>query len=724
MHAVKNANKLQIKSPIELALRGMLGHPYYLTFCVILGIGLGGALAYFLASNRYRYTGKMVYVPNRVTEPFYVSPDLRNLTNVVYNPVMLEELRQKWDIVDEPDVFIQRLQFQVSGSHSIDATYVAKDAEQARAVLQDAMESFVAHARQLRSDAIGRHIKDFEREIAEAQGERDGVLSQLEQSLRPKGLQSSTELDAKITDLRQSIIEQQGRIAATYDRQQLSQAQVKSLIAMRNATDSPNADESEMGQTPDGTDTASNDDNESMADQTAPENSDAADAKARDREDREIALASFENNREAMQAKLDLERQRLLEAEIRRRQEVEVYNAKVAAKLIDLERDLSLYRRNLISKADYEKTKSELDILRAQRPDAVIAMENDLDEIQGRIKNRVSGMPLMSMQSMIPGLPVGIMSESQEKQTIALLRGSELASQSHLKVLNEALGVRAEELEELTSLQTEIAPVVNRLDGAERTLDRLRVRQEIFEQTGRSDTDELIIVQESIPMINGVVSNDTKFFAVGFAATILGLLGPLFLVKFKNAADRKPQGQNVFGIPVLGQSPSPRAFRKRPEESGIEMKRLAMRICQKLGPDQTVVAIADERSAAPNVDRNQDLADHLVEQLRRAGKTATTCPSEQLFGNAKASPDGGEDDQSDHGNPMTIDFQSLRDQNDYVVLSTDLIGNPFELEFTATRSDAVVLVARSKTSQSPEMQKTIADLAELGTPMLGVIIRQ
>lgn len=733
MQAVPRAPKLQIKSPIELAIRGTLAHPIYLAISGMMAIIAGLALSHFLSSKRFHYTGKMLYVPNRVTEPFYVSPDLRNLTNAVYTPVMLEELREKWDVAEEVTVFRERLQFQVSGTTSIDATFMSKDPNQARGVLQDAMESFIASSRKLRSKAIGNHIEDFKREIDDARSTREVALAQLRESLRPHSLHSATDLEAKIVDLRQTVSDRESRIATTYDRQQLSRAQVDSLMSMRDNNGEPSSDAEtvddsvgpprENDPTPEST---------SMAKEVEVSAEDRIDQQRNDKQ-REVALASFENNKEAMQAQMDLERQRLLEAEIRRKQELEVFNAKVAAKQADFERARSLFQRDLISEADYQKTKSELDILLAQRPDAVVALESDLNELNGRIRTRVAGTPGISIGGLIPGMPMGMMSESQEKQTIALLRGSEKASQAQLSILTEELESNLQQLQQLTSLQTEVDPLVSRVESASRTLDRLRVRQEIFEQTSRSNSDELSVVQDAMPMIDGVTSNDKKLVVAGFGATFLALVGPLFLLKFKSANDRKPRSESVFGIPVMGRVPNKHAYRKDPEQRETEMKRLAMRICQRFGREQGVLAIAG--SSSPDDDTQgpcRGLVPHVVEHLRLTGKNvAMVCindrPGNDGPGNDPSSASitkseiPGETSASD--TQGQFDFVSLRQNHDYVVLWTELFDNALQLETAATQSDAAVLVSPKSKSQSAQMQQTITELADLGVVMLGVVVQ-
>lgn len=716
MQAAPRAPKLQLKSPIELAVRGMLRHPIYLAVALLVSASVAGALSFQFRNIRHHYAGKMLYIPNRVTEPYYVSPDLRNLTDSIISPAMRDSIKESCGLDDDLMVFSQQLRFDVTGSSTIDAAYSNADPNKSREVLQFAMEELIARSKEIRRDAMQQHIADVDREIETERKRADAAHSRLRIAMKDSGIASASALDAAIIDQRKNISEAQTRIIAAKDQGLLSRAQFDALLALRDqgSFDSSNPDANQSAASgngarkTDGDPKNPNDPNDpkdqSMSATAESDRSGAmgsGDGSENDRSpensQRDIALASFENKKNELETIYDAQKQRLVEEKLRREKDQARLDAMVKTKRIEYDRIKSLRERDLISQAEMDRVEGELEILMAERNSQVQSMESQLDRIYGRIDTRTESMRLAGVGGsslMIPGLSFSGSSQSTEQQTIALLRGSEVAANKVLEQLNNELKTKASELESLVALQNEITPLIRDVQRSDETIDRLIARNEIFHQTARSDSEELMIIEDAKPMINSVASNAVKIFGAGFIASLGCFLVPLFLLKLKSANDRKPRTETVFGIPVLGKKPDAVLCKKNAAMADEELNRLALRVCHRFGLARGVITIAGNGENQPG-----GLVNVVVQQLRNTGRSVALIDAWQL--------------------PGPLD--GLKFNHDVVIIAADLFGQVLQLETAASRSDAVALVAPRSELQTPAMQRTVADLNDLGTRILGVI---
>lgn len=697
MQSAPRSPKLQLKSPIELAVRGMLRHPIFLMVALLVSAGVAGALAYQFRSIRHHYAGKMLYVPNRATEPYYVSPDLRNLTASIISPTMMESLKERCELDDDLMLFTKQLKFEVTGSSTIDSSYSNADPNKSREVLQLGMEELIARSKGIRREAMEQQIADVDREIQAARERGEAANLRLALALKDTGIASASSLEATIVDLRKSISDAQTRIIAAMDQGQLSRAQFDALLAVRDQDVSVRND--------DATSDASNDkEGASMAktsldDQPAADQVDDANARNESAQNsqRDIALASFENKKNELETLYDAQKQRLVEEKLRREKEQARLDALLNAKRIEYTRIKSLRERDLISQAELDRAKGEMDVLLAERNSQVQSMQNQLDKIYGRIDDRTESMRSMGAGGaslLLPGLAFSGSSPTTEQQTIALLRGSEVAANKAMLQLTEDLNEKAKNLQSLVSLQNEITPLIRDVERSDETIDRLIARNEIFHQTARSDSEELMIVEDAKPMINSVASNAVKLFGAGFVGSMACFLVPLFLLKFKSANDRKPKTETAFGVPVLGAKPNRNHRRKNASLADEELHRLALRVCHRFGADRGVITIAGDDENQPG-----GLVEHVAEELRSGGRSVTVVDARQLPGQ----------------------FAKLKSDHDVVVIAAELFDYVLQLETAASRSDAIVLVSPRSEIQTPAMQRTVADLNDLGTRILGVI---
>ncbi|TWU47558.1 hypothetical protein Poly51_53580 [Rubripirellula tenax] len=681
-------------------MRGMLRRPIYLVFSLLVAILTGGAMAHFFRSERHHYFGKMMYVPNRVTEPLYTSPNLRDLTAAMVNPVMLEELRSRWNLRDELQDLRNRLAFQMAGEASLDTSFWSSDPQQAEAVLQHAMEYFVDQSRSFRSDAIANHIDDFERETEASKSAQRAAGIRLEKKLREVRLQTPTELVAEIFDLRRSIAQSTEQVVATQDRLQLSRAQFESLLAMRESKAS-----SDLG--------IGNIDSEteSIADpptSSQVQNPDESPAQG-------VSLAVFENENEAASVTHDLRKQKLLEDRIRREKERARANVEVELLKKEFDRSSLLHQKGLISDALLEKAKGDLEVLLVQQSQQVKEMEGQLDEIHERIELQTNAPMLIELNGSAASTgskPVASPGEPNEKQTIAMLRGSEVAADIHLEYLTEELEGKTARLRILTAIQKQIEPLVKDVDNGATKLDRLNARNETFIQTLRSATNELIIVQNASPMIDGVTTNARTLFAAGFIASLGCLLVPLFLADLRTASKHKPTTQKVFGFPVLGRTPDARRLENDPTTAEDELRRLAIRIRHKFDHPKGVMTVAS--GLGVNELDVDGLVAKLALQLESENKKVLVVDMADIDRHAIASQDAMV------GRNAT--FAELRSQSDFVLIRAPMFASALRRDIAASLSDAIVLVVPKDEANSPRMQQAIVELTVLETSIVGVIL--
>lgn len=692
MQPAPRAPKLQLKSPIELAVRGMLRHPVFLAVALLVSATVAGALAYQFRSTRHHYAGKMLYVPNRATEPYYVSPDLRNLTASIIGPSMMQSLKETCGLDDDLIIFSQQLTFDVTGASTIDASYANADPNTSRRVLQLAMEELITRSKKIRRDAMEQQIADVDREIKAAQQYSDAANLRLNLALKDTGVANASSLTAAIVDGRKSISDARTRIIAAMDQGLLSRAQFDALVAMR---DQDNFDESSE---PASTETE-DPKNGSMSESALAAQADSSDAKNKSAQDsqRDIALASFESKKNELETLYDAQKQRLMEEKLRREKEQARLEALINTKRIEYTRIKSLRERDLISQAELDRAKGELDVLLAERNSQVQTMQSQLDQIYGRIDDRTENMRSMvtgGSPLSLPGLAFAGSPQSTEQQTIALLRGSEVAANKVSQQLTEELDGKVKELETLVALQNEIAPLIRDVQRSDETIDRLIARNEIFHQTARSDSEELMIVEDARPMINSAASNTIKLFGVGFVGSMGAFLFPLFLLKLKSAHDQRPKTGTAFGVPVLGAKPDKTLSRKNAALADQELSRLALRVSHRFSASRGVITVAGHGEDLPG-----GLVEHLANELRGTGSSVAVVDARQL--------------------PQHLN--ALKSDHDVIIISAELFDCVLQLEKAASRSDAIVLVSPRNKVQTPAMQRTVADLNDLGTRILGVI---
>ncbi|MEM9368958.1 MAG: hypothetical protein AAGD07_23455 [Planctomycetota bacterium] len=725
MHTPKRPIKLQIQSPLELAIRGVLRHPVYLVAAVVVAAVAAGAAAHFLQSNKYNYTGKILYVSNKATEPYYVPPDLRNLAASLDGSELLKEIYGAFEMEDDIEVFKRRLKLEVLGESSMKVAYVGKDEAQVRDIVQLAMERFIARARELKSQTLDQHLADVETELVAEEDSFLDMTTTLQDLLVGRGFQSSESLIAEITTLRQAVSDYRRRIETALDRKLASQRQAESLSAMLAMTDLDETEEDRVAALA-STNGVPSDENASssgvqQAGYVAPTDKTAT---------QRLTRASLEADADAVKVGYDMQMRILLEDRLRREKELASFQVELENKRKEYDRAKALNARKLISDAAFEKTRGELELLLAQQSEQVQDLEVKLDQLNARIKDRTANLVAKSplAANALLGTNGMLGKPGNEEQTLAMLRGSERAADGTLEFLQAELKDRQDRLLELSLVRKEADPLIEEIDEISSGIDRLRIRKETFSQANRADTEELVIAQDSQLVVDGVRNNLMTIFAAGLVGFSGLLIGPLFLVKLRDAAKNQPGGSSMFGLPVVGVRPSRRRAAKDPTQARLEARRLALRTLQRLDDVAPATGFQSRLLAIAGGDQDADLIQAFCDQAASLGQTTMVLRGDEL-GRQRLHDAVIQSPATQHAGPEVSGSPDSTEvandagvaNPDYVFIPVPLSEDPLTTETICSQADAVVLTPGRGFGDSPSMQRVIAELHSLEKPILGVI---
>ncbi|MGB7325634.1 MAG: hypothetical protein WBD31_12240 [Rubripirellula sp.] len=668
----------------------MLNRPGYLLLSLLIATLVGSVMASWFHRKQHEATGKLLYTPNRVAEPFYVSPPLSDLVDTVVGPALLSELREHCDVAEELDELSDRIRFHVTSDSVLDVSYRSPDRRKAEAVVQQAMELFLSDASELRAGAIAQHLDDSEREIQHALIRNKADRDRLSRTIWGTGAKTAAELANAISGLRQSISRSMTRIAIAKDREQLIRSQTESLV-------------------------------DTIA---SKQSADGASVSAESASD--VALTSFEGRQREPTPVDDLHQQQLLEGKIRYERARAAFKAQVEATQKEFDRSKSLHDRDLISDAVFEKAKGDLQVLLAQQSTQVKSMEAELEAIydrtEKRTEKRIEDRTQAGRTESRPRSSGTALDQASEQPAIAMLRNYESAAGANLKKLQEQVDAERGKLRNWELLQIDVAPAQRKIESAEQSLERLNRKSELLGQASRSDISELVIVQKAMPKIGGVSTNAKSLFVTGFVASLGCLLVPLLLSQIPSSDHVKRQDETIFGLTVLGrQTASSDQAGHDLASSDDDLSRLAIRICRKFGKLSGVITIASQSHGQGD----GGIVPYVARELQSDGRKTVVMDSSDLVNQDAVKVAAGRVGTSGSSEPLLgrkLSFSEVKSQSDYVLVSAPMFGNALHLEASAIRSDAVVLVTPIQQSQSPQLQKAVTDLTELGVPILGIVV--
>ncbi len=692
--------KLQLQTPLEVAISRILRYRFWLTFSFLLAVGAGVAVAFQFASSRYTYQGKMLYTPNRITEPFYVSPGLDNLVSAIVTPGFLEQLHAENHIEEDLTLFRKNLRFEFLGDSTLDAFYTNKNEQKAARVLQQAMERFVETAKRYRNDAISKFVIDFNGEIEKFTIEHQSALKAVERLLSAHGLASEKSLVAEIDSARRSLGEVEDRLEAAKNTFDLSRLQIESLLTMRG----------QLPVSPTAKSTASR-----LASEPISEPSDQS------QNDGRVAQASFPGPDPTLTTTMDLQMRTLLEDRIAREKEISIFNIQLAQKRKDYERAVSLHQRELISDSALDEAKAEFEVLQAKQTKQVKSLESQLETINGRIKDRITGFNPSTGMGIVPDMLIATQ-RNNEQQTLALLHGAEQAAEANIVHLQQSLDQRLVSLEQLVEAQKEAEPLLSNLGATTAALERARHNAERFEQTQRSEAEQLAIVEDATLMIDGIADNRFKLFLAAFVGTLGLLLAPVFAMELLSANSNSAGQTHLQGLPILARQLSEKASRRNPAEARQSLRRAAVRIGHVYGSDRGVIAIASDNVSRRDVGQKKagkksesdvfDPLEALASQFRADGATVKVTSAVELLA-----------DELDVASSPKRALAEARSSNDIVLVAVPLMNDGYALESIVTHSDAVVIAVSESLAQSTKLQPIVAGLYQIGTPILGFVVR-
>lgn len=649
----------------------MVRHWWYILLAAALAVAAGYIAVHTFGKKRYSYQGKLFYSPNRVTEPYYVSPSLRDLQLAIVETPFLRSIHKQFDVAEDFLVFAYRIGFDVNGSSSLDVSYTGRDPDHTQKLVQGSMQRFVDRAKELRQNALSGYVDDFSTDIARSADRYQTAKDKLAETLQPLGLQSDESLTAEIGRLRNLVTTYESSLDAAKMRRDLSEAQVETLAKI-NALPEPEA-------------TASSD----------PSREDQPDADAE--ETRRQSLATY-----------DTQMQKLLEDRIRREREDGSLQLQIDLKKKEYERSKSSYERDLISAAAFEKVKGELQLLEAQKSSRIRELESQLSQINSRINDRTESLSVLdpaTAATLMTGAAAG--SLTTEAQTMALLKGSKVAAEMNIDQLNDGIGSVRAKLVRLVDVRQSAAPLIAEVESAAAQLNRLRDIRDEFARAREASQAELSIAQDATRLLEGEKNNYTKWFLAAALAVGGLMVGPLFGYEFLKAWKDTPESATLFGLPVLGRRPSEKQIKRDPAAADKQMRRLALRVANVFGRRDGVLAIIGGQAGDENDDLIQAIADH----FRGLGtKVSITDASDLVAGSQESAIARTWLDQSQQGGGLTL-------------IRSPLTGDPLIGDTAASDSDAALIIPQTMSGSSPTLQRRIAELSALGTRVIGVVGR-
>ena len=565
--AGRAAPKVQLKSPLEFAARGLLRYPLYIIAAAILASLVAAGAVYLRGAKRYSYLGKLLYSANRSTDPYYTSPAVRDLQLTIAQPPFLKKIHEEYQPPEDFDVFAYKMRFDINGNNAIDVSYTGKTEQQTQQIVDGAMQAFVDEAKAQRKEFLGGYIDDFKERLAETRKEYRQAKDALADSLREYRVQSVDGLEAEISRQRQSLAHYQTMLSQVELQSSLAAAQVGRLTGMQSSED----------------DTANT-------------------AEATEKSEQRLAS-------------LDTQMQKMLEEDIRKQQQDRTYDIEIEQAQREYERSRRLYEKRLITAAQFEEAEMDLKKLESQRDNDIRVLQDKLNDVTFRINNRVKRLTETDPSKAIAMLS-GITGDLDlSQQTLALLQGTSDGSVTMKKEILDAIGESESRVNELVELQETYGDKISDVRRASDRIGQLEESLVNFQGAYDSEQAEVIIAQPAVKLLDGERNNFAKWAGAGFIGTFGLCLAPLFLGLLAQAVRQRPSRGSVFGLPMLAAVPKPRRAEKNPEAAAAAHQRAAMRIVGTAGD------VASMALLGVNDDQTASLADALASVYRSRGRT-------------------------------------------------------------------------------------------------------
>jgi len=703
---------------------------WMLVGCVIVAAAAATAGATLLVRKAYEVETTLLYVPLPIPDDgkgLYTAPDLKTLASLVNSQKVLEKVREEFQVKGPAKVLDRALSSTVpGGTKSLKLTFKWDSGPNAAAMLNRLTDVFIEHVAELRREKLAEHINDYQRSLADAQARLDQAAKALGDFHRREHL---SDFQNDLNAYRQQISELEGSLAVHARNQSEHHVRLKQL-------------EERLEQVK----------HQEMQEAAAEKQYQAAEESVSESRRRQDHLRELiDEERKASEIRIRIE------AKKRQHDWTERLVAKgisSAAALKAIESDIDAMRTQITDTEKITQWKAEL-----QKIDKVVVPDG--------AKKRV-GSPIM--QQLLLG------KLEMELQIIG--------TGEQIKLIEQSISQRRTEIERLNTLQSEYNVMARKVEtinlerqGIEALIAGMRNLQNIrsaeFVVAGRAEAPEFPTSSNKKVLLIGLGGGSLllslglvaalSLFADGWSTAArayqLGLAPLAWIAPFGRPEQRKqlrslaqrirqclPQPGTVIVFSTLSdENGADPVFRDLATLFALREERVVV-LDARLLPYEPPAAplVDDDDPPAPAVGPRPDLsalfqpvsdlpapqpatsqpppglADYLAFQ---AGELDEFChPGEQI--GVDVIPVGLTDVPSDAlaTHRMADLIAELRQRYTLVMLLAPSLAHSVDIQVLAAEADAVIAVVDAPVPVPREARRTLAELRDLGAPVLGQIV--
>ena len=225
---------------MEQAFRNLLKRRKLLIRSLLLSLLVGLAAKFALQKSLHSFEGTLLYTPNSITAPYYAPPSLSNLVHLVESPTLLEKLREEYDLDDSLSDLKRKIKFElVPGGDTMVVRATRHDPEEAKALVNSAMQLFVDKTRDLRKQNLERFVAEFESDMVLGKKNVDEANSRLRMFLEANGLESADSLLTTANGLQEDVRDLDMELEMARIEQASNLAKREKLLSTQEEQDHP-----------------------------------------------------------------------------------------------------------------------------------------------------------------------------------------------------------------------------------------------------------------------------------------------------------------------------------------------------------------------------------------------------------------------------------------------------------------------------------------------------
>ncbi len=600
---------------LENSVRAVLQRKKYLALSLVISILAALTAAKLFESRKYTYEGALLYTSNEITAPYYRPPLLGNLVHAIDNPSILEQLNKRCQLGADLAELRRNVTVElVPSGDTLVVRVVRPGKAEAERVLETAMRCYADETRRISKQSLSRFVKEFAGNQQIAKERLREAKAGLQAFLDDHHLKTPENLESAATALQGLITELDLELEMASIELASAKSKRDRLQALQDAN---NADS-----------------------KSAPGSA-----------TRSILPVSATDN----------DRRQFLRDQITKEQDDSSYAVKLTVKERERERTKKLHGQGLISDAEMERIEGELEILRAEQNSRVTQLQTQLSDVEKRLAQKLVGRGGTEQDGEV--VLAGFADQPHLLgESLAMLELEILGAKHKEERLSKKLAAKLNELDELAETQKQVAPLTLAAAQAAEEKQRLQLLTEQFEQSFRSEVDELKVIQPPTPTIDGIRSNAGKIFGAGLVATLGLLVAPLLVVEWKRQTRATPENvARDLRLPLLGDLSCE-------DQSGEGIAAAALRIQRQL-PERNAVLLAAGSS---------QLAALLAQSLAKCGETVVLVDFESHYSSCL------------NGLPQTADAKRL--QHAASSIATHSASPPDGTQLVAHNDDLVGLI--------------------------------